>query len=67
MERDMVGFVHDHSKLRIHGSILNLNEFMGTITIVQNTFENNKLKLPSCSSGQLFYDGSNFPRFDYYT
>ena len=44
----MTGYVSKNSKLRIHGSILNLNEFQGTITIVQNIFENNKLKLPSC-------------------
>ena len=50
----MVGAVHDASKLRIHGQILNLNDFQGSITIVQNTFEKNKLKLPSCISGNYY-------------
>ena len=50
----MVGVVQPNSKLRIHGSILNLNDFQGTIEIVKNTFNNNKLKHHSCQVGQYY-------------
>jgi hypothetical protein len=42
--------------MRYYGSILNLKNFIGPISITRNTFDSNRIKYQNCSSAKYIKD-----------